>query len=129
MFVKDSKQSNWKICDSECFVGPDLFLQVDLNGKHLSLFLDINLKKNGGWRTGRSLVFMPGGGKVKYFSGYNPDDANNLLYAFGAEKGSPYRRTHYLWQQDKIAHASLAKSLSIDNKAYSACWRKYTEKE
>lgn len=127
LFKKNDANSDWKICDMECLVGSDMFLQVDLDNEHKTLFLsDLNLRKSGGWRSTRSLKVL----KINSLfsenvSQFRPpwiNSDNPSLFDFIVKSSSLAYDQQYVLHQDWLVHVALAQSLSYRNPDFFNCW-------
>ena len=130
LFYKFDKDSNWEICDYKCLVGPKLFLDVDLDNEHRTLFLhDLNLSESGGWRTANSLKILRqnsyGSEDVQQFTPTWLHNDNYNLFDFLAPESSKAFASHYVNHQDWLVHVALAQALLHKNPDYQTCWNEY----
>ena len=130
LFYKFDKDSNWEICDYKCLVGPKLFLDVDLDNEHRTLFLhDLNLSESGGWRTANSLKILRqnsyGSEDVQQFTPTWLHNDNYNLFDFLAPESSKAFASHYVNHQDWLVHVALAQALLHKNTDYQTCWDEY----
>ena len=133
LFVKQDDNSNWEICDFECLIGSNMYLQVDLNGEHKTLFLsDLNLPEVGGWRIANSLKILRQNSQVSDVDQFTPKwihkDNFNLFDFLAHESSKAYQR-HYIWHQDWLVHVALAQALSHKNTDYQTCWNEHIKNE
>ena len=133
LFVKQDDNSNWEICDFECLIGSNMFLQVDLNGEHKTLFLsDLDLPKVGGWRTTDSLKILRQNSQVPDVDQFRPkwiqENSINPFDFLVHESSKAYQR-HYIWHQDWLVHVALAQALSHKNTDYKTCWNEHIKNE
>ena len=130
LFYKFGEDSNWEICDYKCLVGPKLFLDVDLDNEHRTLFLhDLNLSESGGWRTANSLKILRqnsyGSEDVQQFTPTWLHNNNYNLFDFLAPESSKAFASHYVNHQDWLVHVALAQALLHKNPDYQTCWGEY----
>ena len=132
LFTKFDKDSDWSICDYHCLVGPKLFLNVDLDNEHRTLFLhDLNLSESGGWRTVNALKILRQNSYgsedvIEFTPTWLHDDNFNLFDFLAPEKSRAFAK-HYVNHQDWLVHVALAQALLHKNTDYQACWNEYNK--